>query len=120
MPALNRTLTLAQVHNVAMLVGKQLDLDMAGVIDDFLKIDFLVAESRQGFGLSSVERRAQLVFTRYLSHALAPASGRGFQHHGIAKAGGGLARFDKGLQRFSSTRNHRHTRSCRGPARAGL
>src|SRR5713226_4261721 len=97
MPALNRTLTLAQVHNVAMLIGTQLNLDMPRALDDFLKIDFLIAESRQGLGLSSVERRTQFVFTRHLSHALAPASGRCFQHHGIAKPGGGLARFGKGL-----------------------
>src|SRR5713101_8174333 len=45
MATLNRTLTLAEVHNLAVAVGKHLNLDMAWARDDFLKIDFGVAKS---------------------------------------------------------------------------
>ena len=44
MAALDRALALAQIHRVAVLVGKHLHLDVARIDDRFLDIDFAVAE----------------------------------------------------------------------------
>ena len=44
--ALHRAVALEQVDQVAVLVAKQLDLDMAGAAHQLLEIDLVVAEGR--------------------------------------------------------------------------
>ena len=53
--ALDRTFALAEIDHVAMLVAQHLDLDVAGIDDEFLDEDAVVAERGLGFGLGETE-----------------------------------------------------------------
>jgi hypothetical protein len=91
--ALDGTLALTEPHRIAVLVGQQLHLDVAGVDDGFFDIDFAVSERTLCLALGGFQRRAQFLPRVHQSHALATAAGRGFQHDGIANAFGDFFAF---------------------------
>ncbi len=53
MPPLNRAFTFAQMYALALGISEDLNLNMAGTLDEPFQIDFRIAESRGGFGLRS-------------------------------------------------------------------
>jgi hypothetical protein len=57
--ALDRAVAFVQVDDVAMLVAKQLDLDVAGLFDELLDEDAVVAETGLGLAADAVEAFAQ-------------------------------------------------------------
>ena len=69
--ALQRAIALAQMHDIAMAVGQDLDFDMARLLEIFLHIDGVVAEGGLGFGA----RRGQA--RRTVRPRSAPPSCRG-------------------------------------------
>ena len=79
--ALDRAFALAQIKHRAMLVAEQLDLDMAGVLDEFLDEYAVVAEAAQPLALGRLEPFADIGFAIGQPHPLAPAAGRGLHHH---------------------------------------
>ncbi|MGY3233966.1 hypothetical protein ACVMAJ_000856 [Bradyrhizobium sp. USDA 4448] len=82
--ALDRAFALAEIDHVAMLVAEHLNLDMAGIDDEFFDEDAVVAERGLGFGLGEIEAFGDLGFGMRNAHALAATAGRGLDHHGIA------------------------------------
>ena len=61
--ALHGAVAFPEVHGVAVQVGDDLDLDVAGMLDVFLQVDFGAAESgfRLGLGLLQGRLQGQLV-----------------------------------------------------------
>ena len=56
--ALQRAIALAQMHDIAMAVGQDLDFDMARLLEIFLHIDRVVAEGGLGLGAGGGQREA--------------------------------------------------------------
>ncbi len=90
--ALDRTFALAEIDHVAMLVAQHLDFDMAGVDDEFLDEDAIVAERCLGFGFRQTKAFGDLGSGISDPHPLAAAAGGRLDHHGIADAVGDLDR----------------------------
>ena len=78
------------MDHVAVLVAENLDLDMARVDDELLDEHAIVAEARFRFGAR--RRVAFLALPGVVGdpHALAAATGRGLDHHGVADFSGEL------------------------------
>jgi len=54
-PALDRAVARAEVDDVAVLVGEDLDFDVARLFDVLLDVDLRAAERRLGFGLGRLD-----------------------------------------------------------------
>ena len=59
-PALDRALSLAEVHHVAVLVGDHLDLDVPRLSNELFDVDRGVTESGAGRVAATLDGRAQL------------------------------------------------------------
>ena len=81
---LDRAVALEEVHDVALAVAQDLDLDVARPRHDLLEEDRVVAEGRLGFALAARERLVHLRGVRHDAHAAPAAAGRRLQHHRIA------------------------------------
>ena len=57
--ALHRAVALAQMDDVAVVVGEHLELDVARPLEEFLHVDLVVAEGRARFGLRDGDRVQQ-------------------------------------------------------------
>src|SRR5215813_1303104 len=55
MSALNRALSLAQVHGIAVLIGKHLHFDVAWMDDGFLDVNLAIAKGAFRLALRAVE-----------------------------------------------------------------
>src|SRR5258707_8298920 len=120
MPALNRTFTLAEMHNLTVLVGKDLDFDMARALDNFFQIGLRAAKRGLCFRGRGFKGRVKFRFRGDLPHAFTSATGRGLQHYGIAKLRSGVASFGETLERLGRARHNGHTGGDRGAAGAGF
>src|SRR5690349_8345716 len=85
MAPLDRAFTLAEMDHVAMIVGKDLDLDMSRTFDCFFQIERGIAKGRGSLRLSSFKCRTKILLAGDESHALASATRRRFQHHWITE-----------------------------------
>ena len=94
-PPLNRTLTLAEMDHVAVIVGEDLDLDVTWTFDRFLEIERRVSEGRRCFRLRGLERGTKLARVPNEPHSFTAAARGGFQHHWIAEFPGALIRVTK-------------------------
>ncbi len=72
------------MHEVAVRVAQQLDLDMAGAADQFFQIDFIVAEGGLGFTFGGLHGFQQGVLGLDGAHAAPTAAPGGFEHDGVA------------------------------------
>ena len=90
--ALDRTFAFAEIDHVAVLVAQHLDFDVAGIDDEFLDEDAVVAERRFGFGLGQAKAFGDFGGRMRDPHALAAAAGGSLDHHGIADLVGDLDR----------------------------
>src|SRR5260221_10439318 len=77
--SLHRALALAQVHDVALAVAEELDLDVARAGDVLLEVHGAVAERSARLGLGDAETLAELLLVPGDSHA-APAAARARLH----------------------------------------
>jgi len=97
------------VENIAVSVADQLDLDMARLFDEFFGEHAVVAERAFGLARGRQETLARFGIVPGDAHALAPAAGRGLDHHRIAD----LARHDDAFfgvfDRFQIARHGRYT-----------
>ena len=75
-----------------MLVAKHLDLDVAGIDDEFFDEHPVVTERGFGFGLRQTKTFGHFRGRMRDTHALAAAAGGGLDHHGIADLIGDLDR----------------------------
>src|SRR6185437_7552428 len=71
--ALDRAVALAQMDHVAVAVGQDLDLDVAGVVQVALEVDGRVREELLAFAARALERALQLIFAERDPEALAAA-----------------------------------------------
>ena len=90
--ALDRAFALAEIDHIAVLVAEHLDFDVAGIDDEFLDEDAIVAEGRFGLGLGELESLGHFGLRMRDPHALAAAAGGRLDHHGIADLVGDLHR----------------------------
>ena len=100
MAALDGALALKERGYVAVLVGENLELDVARVLDELLHVELAVAECVGGFGVSGVEEVGQLFGRADDAHAAATAAGLGLEDDGIADL---LGRSPRLLRRVAST-----------------
>ena len=96
-PSLDGALALEEVDGVAVLVGQDLDLDVAGPLDHLLHVDPVVAKGALGFAAGTGRGRDEVAGRGHEAHALASAPRRRLQHHREPE-GAGLAR-DGGVVR---------------------
>ncbi len=82
-PALDRAVALAEVQDLAVLVGQDLHLDVARVLDELLEIHGAVAE--RGFGLRArgVKTGDERRLVARDAHAASAAARRGLDHHRV-------------------------------------
>ena len=84
MAALDRALALDERNHRAVMIGKQLHLDVTRSHDAALEVDGRVAEGRSGFRAGGAKRARQVVRAVHDAHALAAAAGHGLQHQRVA------------------------------------
>ncbi len=60
MPALNRAIALAEVHEVAVVVAKHLELDVAWMLEVLLQVHVTNAERRLRLPLRGLQRVCEL------------------------------------------------------------
>ena len=82
-----------QVERVAVGIRQHLNFDMARLFDELLDEDPVVTEAGARLVLRRAEAVAHLLAAAGDAHALAPAAGRGLDHHGIADVVGDLHGF---------------------------
>ena len=82
MAALDRALPLAQVDDVAVLVGDDLDLDVARVADVLLEVDGRVAEGGPGGVGGALDGGDQVLLPLDHLHADAASAAGGLDDHG--------------------------------------
>ena len=74
MPPLKRALALEQVHDVAVGVGKNLDFDVPGALDQPLDVERAVAERRLGLAAGLCRGAEQRIGIAHDLHADAAAA----------------------------------------------
>src|SRR5437879_8435007 len=92
MPALHRAIALEQIYAVAMAVPEHLDFDVARPQNVFLDEHAIVAEARLRFAATRSQRVGESVRVLNDAHALAAATSRRLDQHGIADAVGFAAK----------------------------
>ena len=93
MPPLNGAFALSQAHHVAMLVGKNLEFDVPGMLHVFFHVEIPIAECGRGFLLRLAVKRNQIFFRPHDAHAASAAASRGFNDDRIAHLPRPLPRF---------------------------
>src|SRR5215212_5804848 len=84
MSSLNRAVALAEVDAVSVLVGEDLNLDVARVLDVLLDVDVAVLKRRGRLGRGRAHGGAEFLFRADDAHAAPAASGRGLDDDGVA------------------------------------
>ncbi len=90
--ALDRAFALVEIENGAVLVAKDLDLDVARILDKFLDKHPLVAETVEALALGRLEAFLDVLVVPGEPHALAAAARAGLHHHRITDAIGPFER----------------------------
>src|SRR5207245_10285404 len=82
--ALDRAFALAEADAAAVLVDRDLGLDVPHTLQAALEIQALVAERRSGLAARLLPETLQLLRRRRLAHPAATATGLRLQHHRVA------------------------------------
>ena len=114
--ALQRAVALAQMHDVAVLVGEDLHLDVPRPREVLLQVELAVAERRLRLGARHRHRRRQLRRGVHHLHAAAAAAGRRLDQHRIADGLGDRARLVLVLHRAVGAGDHRDAGAACRPA----
>src|SRR6185369_5354707 len=105
-PALHRTVALAQVNAVLVLVGQDLDFDMARVLQELLKIDRGIAERGTSFRLGRLHRIDQRRLGVDHPHAAPAAAAGRLDDHRIADRLGHAPNLDRVIRQFAFRAGH--------------
>src|ERR1700733_590659 len=97
-----------------MLVGQNLEFDVARALNEFLHIKVAVAESVGGFGLGGLKELRQLGSGTDDAHTPSTAAGRSLEDDGETNARGPLRRLFVGLENALRTRKNGHLRLLHG------
>ena len=84
MSALDGALALAEAEDVAVLIGEDLELDVAGTLDELLHVEVAVAEGAGGFRGGLLEHAGEVFRRADDAHAAAAAACRCLEDDGIA------------------------------------
>src|SRR5262245_11273735 len=120
MAALNRTLALAEMDHVAVVIAEDLELDVAWRVDVLFDVDVGHAERGFGLALRSFDGVRQLAGRAHDAHATAAAAGGRLHDHRIADVLRHLQRTLLAVERTVATRQDRHAGLFHDPARARL
>ena len=77
MPSLQAAVALPEVHDVAVVVGQDLDFDVAGVFDVLFEVDSAVLEGGLGLGSRGLNAGFEGDLVHGDAHAAAAAAGSG-------------------------------------------
>jgi len=86
--ALQRAIALTEVHDAAVLVAEDLELNVVGIDDELLDVNGTVTESFFGLHASSVVALNEAALVAGDAHAATSTTGDGFDHHGITDLAG--------------------------------
>ena len=81
-PPLERAVAIPAVHDIAVGIGEDLNLDVARAVDELLEIDARVLECGPGLVARHLKRAAEVRLVAANPHALAPTSGGRLDQHG--------------------------------------
>ena len=119
--ALDRAVALAEVDDVAVAVGQDLDLDVARVGQVALEVDGRVGEELLALARGALERGLELVLVEGDAEALAAAAARRLDRDRVADVvGDDLAGVLDGLDGFGRAGHDRHAGLGHQLAGAGL
>ena len=118
--ALDRALALAEMHDVAVLVGEHLHLDVPRVLDVALEIYPSVAERRLRLARRRVDRALELIEVANDAHALAAATRYRLQEQRQSELGRESAQRIFVCGCVLHGRQHRHADLVNAGARRGL
>ena len=107
-PALERAVTLAQVVDIAVLVGQDLHLDVLGLHQVLLHEDVAAAEGLLRLAVDQLVGGPDLLGPVAAAHAAAAAAGGSLQYHGEAEADGLFQRVVGVLQGFGAAGDDGH------------
>ena len=107
MPPLYRALPFAQMDGMAQAIGKDLNLDVTGVLQQLFDIDRVVSKSRLRLGARGTQRASHRRLGPDVSQSLATPAGRRLQHDGITDPVGCFQGFLIGFERVGRPGNHR-------------
>ena len=105
--ALHRTIALAEVDDVAVGVGEDLDFDVARVVEVLLDVDHGVAKGGLGLTGCGGQRALQLLIRTRDLHPASAAARSGLDQHRVSDVTGQLARLVDVGDRAVGTGNHR-------------
>ena len=106
---------------MAVLVGEDLDLDVAGALDQLLQIDFAGAEGALGLAARAVAKaEGRVVGSENGAHTFASTAGGGLEHDGIANVGGDVEGFFGRGKRVDAARGAGHAGFVGGLAGIGF
>ncbi len=108
--ALDGALPLEEMDRIPVVVGQDLKLDVAGLLDVLLDKDAPVAERGRGLPLRPVHRPRKMFGLVDDPHALAAAPGRRLDEHRIANVLGDLLPLFRAGDRVGRAGRHRHPR----------
>ena len=106
--ALDRAVALAEVDDVAVAVGEDLDLDVAGVLEVALEVDGVVAEELLALAGGALEGVGEVVGRQRDAEALAAAAAGGLAGDRVADLGGQLRGVLDGLGGLGGAGDDRH------------
>src|SRR5215472_17712725 len=109
MAPLDGALALTQTHHVAILVGQNLELDVAWALDELLHIKVAVAKCRRRLRRRCLEQRRQFFLAADDAHAASAAARRGFDDDGKAHLPRPLQRFALTRENAFRSRENRHS-----------
>ena len=108
MTALYRTVTVKEMHNVAVFVTQNLNFDMFGVTEIFFNENFIVTEGFFCFVSCFVKFLGHFFRTVDDTHTTSAAAIAGFQHNGVANSFRYFHNFIQASDGMVNTRDNRH------------
>ena len=120
MAALNRALALEEMHDVAVMIGQDLELDVARLLDQTFDVERAVAERGRRLPPRLRDRAGQRRLIANRLHPDAAAAFRGLQQHGKADAPDRGRNRRVGLIRWRLAGHDRHAGALRQTPRRDL
>src|SRR4051812_44620144 len=107
MPPLYRTFTLTEMDDAAVLIGHDLEFNVARLLNELLQVTMRYPERIRRFRLRSLQRCQQFGTIVDDAHAAATTSGYGFDDYRITDAFGGVDRVLLCMDGITTARQHR-------------
>ena len=105
---LDGAVPLPQLDDIALPIGHDLELDVAGVDDELFQVHLVAAKAGDGLAACLLEQRDELVGLVDPAHAPSAAAGGGLDEHGIAHGVGQGLGLLGGVHRSVRAGHHRH------------